>query len=424
MNYTQNAKIMQVSERTLVIGVDIAKETHYARAFDYRGIELGKVMKFSSDREGLNCFVQWSKELAMKNEKEKIIVGLEPTGHYWFTFAQYIKDNEMKAVLVNPFHVKRSKELDDNNQTKSDRKDPKTIAMLLKDGRFMEPYIPEGVYSELRIAIDTRDLIVKQLMQIKNRVQRWLDIYFPEYSTVFGDWEGKASLITLRLFSTPAKILEVGVNKIAEEWKKEISRAVGVKRASKLYETARKSIGVRQGLKAAEFQMKVLLEQYDMLISHLNDLEVQLEMLLVGIPGTSEILKIKGVGLITLATFVAEVGDIGRFETAKQIQKLAGFSLKENSSGKHKGKTTISKRGRKRLRGSLFRGVMPLVAKNNEFRELHKYYTTRQSNPLKKVQSMVLLSCKLIRIFFALLRKNVAFSAEKMMQDIRRPEVA
>ena len=61
----------------------------------------------------------------------------------------------------------------------------------------------------------------------------------------------------------------------------------------------------------------------------------------------------------------------------------------ENSSGKHKGETTISRRGRKRLRYLLFEVAMSLVAKNPEFRELHNYYTTRRMNPLKKMQSFV-----------------------------------
>ncbi|TEB08209.1 Transposase IS116/IS110/IS902 family protein [Pelotomaculum schinkii] len=105
------------------------------------------------------------------------------------------------------------------------------------------------------------------------------------------------------------------------------------------------------------------------------------------------------------------------------MQKLAGLNLKENSSGKHKGKTTISKRGRRRLRAILFQGIMPIVAKNNEFSELHQYYNTRANNPLKKKQSLILLCCKLIRIFFTLMTKKVAYDPEKMMRDIKRPEI-
>jgi transposase len=88
-----------------------------------------------------------------------------------------------------------------------------------------------------------------------------------------------------------------------------------------------------------------------------------------------------------VAGFIAEVGDISRFSHPRQIQKLAGLNLKENSSGKHKGKTTISKRGRKRLRTILFQGILPLVATNEEFKKLHQYYTTREENPLTQLST-------------------------------------
>jgi transposase len=130
MKYTQNEKILQITDQTLVIGMDIASETQYGRAFDNRGIELGNLLKFSNDIEGFGHMVFWVKELKQEYQKQQVIVGMEPTGHYWFALAQYLKDHDIKVVLVNPFHVKRSKELDDNNPTKNDRKDPKTIAML------------------------------------------------------------------------------------------------------------------------------------------------------------------------------------------------------------------------------------------------------------------------------------------------------
>ncbi|MDD4170582.1 MAG: IS110 family transposase [Desulfotomaculaceae bacterium] len=420
MKYTQNAKILQITENTLVIGVDVASETHYTRAFDYRGIEFGRLLKFSNDGNGFAAFAEWIKKLRAEHHKEHVMVGMEPTGHYWFTFAQHLKDRQIKIVLVNPFHVKRSKELDDNNPTKNDRKDPKTIAMLVKDGRYMEPYMPEGIYSELGNAMDTRWRLVKGLNRIRNQVKRWINIYFPEFNQVFGNWEGKAALITLREFSTPARVLERGMEGIVAEWRKEISRGIGKKRASRLVEAAKGTVGIRQGLGAAENELECLLEEYRMLLRQYERTMVLVEELALQVPGMEEILKIKGVGLIIAAGFVAEVGDITRFEHPKQVQKLAGLTLKENSSGKHKGKTTISKRGRRRLRSILFQGIMPLVAQNQEFRELHQYYTTRP-NPLKKKQSLILLCCKLIRIIFVLMTKKVAYDPEKMMKDIRRP---
>ena len=54
MKNTQNQKISQIKNETLVVGIDVAKETHYARAFNYRGIELAKLLKFSNTAEGFN----------------------------------------------------------------------------------------------------------------------------------------------------------------------------------------------------------------------------------------------------------------------------------------------------------------------------------------------------------------------------------
>jgi transposase len=96
-----------------------------------------------------------NEKLKHGSRKTSIVVGAEPTGHYWFNLAPYLMEHEMKLVLVNPHHVKKSKEMDDNHPSKNDRKDPKTIAKLVCEGRYNVPYIPEGVYAELRIVMDS-----------------------------------------------------------------------------------------------------------------------------------------------------------------------------------------------------------------------------------------------------------------------------
>ena len=64
---------------------------------------------------------------------------------------------------------------------------------------------------------------------------------------------------------------------------------------------------------------------------------------------------------------------------------------------------------------------MSLVAKNPEFRELHGYYTTRKLNPLKKMQSLMAIAAKLLRVFYAMLTKGVDYDPQKMISDIKRP---
>ena len=82
----------------------------------------------------------------------------------------------------------------------------------------------------------------------------------------------------------------------------------------------------------------------------------------------------------------------------------------------------ISYRGRKRLRYVLYEAAISLIGKNAEFREIHEYYRTRKENPLKKMQSVVAVACKALRIFYAILTKGVDYNPQKLMGDIRRPQ--
>lgn len=422
MDYTQNAKIAQVTEQTLIIGVDVGSEIHYARAFNWRGQELSrKAFHFSNNLDGYLAFVNWLDGYCQSMNAEKVMVGCEPTGHYWFNFARYVKQNSMMLVLVNPYHVKQTKELDDNSPTKNDRKDPKTIAKLVTEGRYTLPYMPDGVYADLRQAISSRNRIVKELNAATNRIQRWLQIYFPEFLKVYGKFSAESALLILEETPYPADILALGAEGVNQIWREHKLRAVGMKRAKTLVEAAKKSVGMDGGL-CARKDLQMLLEDFRRKQEQLKQITEVLEAETQKVPHIEKLLAIKGVGLITVAGFLAEVGDVGRFDSPKQIQKLAGLELKENSSGKHKGQSSISKRGRKNLRKILFQAVLPLIRSNDEFREVYSYYTTRQRNPLKGKQAVVAVGCKLIRVFYAILTHGVDYDANRLRTDIIRPQ--
>ena len=419
---TQNKKIEAITEKTLVIGIDVGSETHYARAFDYRGIEFSKkLFKFSNNEAGFEMFKAWILDIKEKHEKDKVVPGMEPTGHYWFNLGKFLQDNEMKPVLVNPHHVKKSKELDDNNPTKNDRKDPKVIAGLVKEGRYMIPYLPDGIYADLRTASNMRFQIQSELTRVQNRISRWFNIYFPEYKTVYGKPDAISGIMILKKAPLPEDILTLGVEGVNQIWRDAKIRAVGKKRAQTLVEAAGHSVGTKEGTTAARIEIRMLLEDYESRNNRLQEVMLLIEELVKQIPMAEKLMEIKGVGIKTVSGFLAEVGDITRFSSPKELQKLAGLALIENSSGKHKGQTTISRRGRKRLRYLLFEVAMSLVGKNSEFGALRHYYTTRKVNPLKKMQSLMAVAAKLIRVFYAMMTKGVEYDPSKMLGDIKRP---
>ena len=326
-------------------------------------------------------------------------------------------------VLVNPYHVKQIKELDDNSPKKTDQKDPKTIAKLVVDGRYSYPYLPEGIYADLREAVSSRERIVKELNAVTNRIKRWLKIYFPEYLAVYKSFASESGLTVLETAPLPQDVVKLGAEGVNHLWREKKLRAVGMKRAQTLVEAAQNSIGLDGGV-GARMEMQLLLEDYRAKEVQLEKVTAVLETETLKVPHAEKLLAIQGVGLVTVAGFLSEVGDIQRFNSPKQIQKLAGLELKENSSGKHRGRTSISKRGRKRLRKILFQVMLPMIQNNAEFREVYEYFTTRQKNPLKGKQAIIAAGCKLIRVFYAILKHGVDYDPQKLRMDIIRPESA
>lgn len=421
---TQNAKIASITEKTLIVGIDIGSETHFARAFDWRNYEYTKKpFEFSNNKEGFQAFESWMEELSAKHGKTAVIPGMEPTGHYWFALGKFLQDNGMRPVHVNPHHVKKSKELDDNNPNKNDRKDPKTIAGLVNEGRFSYPYIPIGVYAEIRNLSNLRFQVQEELTRAKNRLARWFSIYFPEYKEVYRDIKAVSGRMVLQMAPLPEDIRKLGVEGVNRIWRDAKLRGTGMKRAKTLVTAAEHSVGSKESPEAARIELKILLHDIDEYASRVEELLCLLDAKLREIPYIDKLLEIKGIGKITVSGFIAEVGDIRRFDDPKQLQKLAGYAIVANESGKYKGESRISYRGRKRLRYVLFEAALSLVARNPEFRKIYEYYRTRENHPLKKMQSLVAVACKVIRVFYVMLTKGVDYDPEKMMRDIRRPEL-
>jgi len=421
--FDKNAKLSFISDDMLILGCDVGSETHYLRAIDTRGRELSKsAFSFSNDLEGFLSAKEWALELAAKHDKSQIVLGLEPTGHYWFCLATWMVSNGISVVQVNPYAVKQTKEVEDNSQLKDDTKDPKLIANLVKDGNFGMPYLPEKLYAELRRLSMFRDQLNEDRIRSLNRLHREMKIYFPEYKEALGKVDGAFSLELLKQAPFPDDLTALGEEGIRQIWHNAKLRGRGYSRAGEILEYAETSVGIRDGADAARTAVKWFVGKIQELDAELAVVEKQLTQKCHEIPHTDNILEISGIGENTFSGILAEMGDISRFDDVKEIQKLSGLGLVACSSGKHKGETKISHRGRKRLRYWLFQAAKSVVAHAEEFKELHIYYTTRADNPLKKMQSLIVIACKLLRIIFAILKNGTVYDPKKMLMDIRHPQ--
>ena len=422
MNYNQNQKLNQLDEGILIIGIDVSKKFHVARAQDFRGVEFRKGIKFDNTLEGFQQFCVW-KDLLMKEEtKTKVIVGMEPTGPYWLPFARWLQSQGYWTVTVNPAHVKKSKELDDNNQAKTDYRNARVIAQLVKDARFSEPNLLEGIYEELRNAKNIRKVMVNDLKRIKNMMANWLDRYFPEYKRGYANWEAESFLYLLKKYKLPETFAVQNPDEIYEDIKKSFPRGVGIGKIKSLIEASKESIGVKEGTRMASKELDYLLRRYKEIVSDIDNIEAVINGMCEELPEVQKITKIKGIGITTASGIVAELGEIKTYQNPKQMIKMAGLALTENSSGQKKGKMSISKRGRKDLRKILYQAVVGMIRTNAAFHELYEYYRYRAKNQLTGKQAIIVLVTKLLRIIHTIVVKDEEYNEGKMMASIRHPE--
>ena len=422
MNYKQNDRLNQLTDETLIIGIDIAKEFHVARAQDIRGIEFGKSIKFNNSLSGYLEFESWINEIKVIEAKEQVNIGMEPTGHYWLNLARYLKAKDYTVVTVNPMHVKKIKELDDNLQTKTDKKDAKIIAQLVKDARYSTPNLLEGEYEELRNAKNLRQVVVKDLNRTKNQIHNWLDRYFPEYKEAYASWESKSFIKIIKKYIFPSVIESISPNQIYEMLPPKMRRGVGLGKIERLVTASKNSIGIKEGLSFAKVEINYLLEKYDGFLEQIEEIDKYVADICSNLAETEKITQIKGIGIVTASGIVAELGDIRNYKTPKQMIKMAGLSLTENSSGKVKGTTSISRRGRKDLRRLLYQVILGMIRTNTAFKEMYIYYTTRRKNQLTGKQAIIALCRKLLRIIHTIIIKDVDYDESKMMSQIKYPD--
>lgn len=417
-----NQKIEAVTLRTLVVGIDIAKEKQWARFVDCRGVECGKAMYFRNDRTGFEAILARMRQISKENSFADVIVGMEPTGHYWKALANYLMKQEgIHIVLVNPYHTKKAKELDDNSQTKSDKKDALTIARLVKDGRYSEVYLPRDVYADLRVLTTARNSVNRQKNALENTILAVMDEYFPEFTKVFKHpFKGKAAMQVLKSCPFPKCILQLGTAGVLAEIKKAVKKSVGMKRAQLLVDTARVSVGVDYGIDSAQCKLRLLMESLELANRQLAQIEAEMAAALQKTGIVEYLLSIKGIGVVSLAVCLGELGDPLRFDDPRQMGRLAGYNLVEDSSGKNKSGTCISKRGRKGLRRVLYQMALTCVAVNPELKELYHYLKTRAVNPLKKMQALVVISKKLLTLIYTLAKKKRYYDPAKVFGEVRK----
>ena len=159
-------------------------------------------------------------------------------------------------------------------------------------------------------------------------------------------------------------------------------------------------------------KLRLTLEELELLEKQMQEVEKEMECALHRTDYAEFLLSIKGIGVVTLAACLGELGDPARFDSPRQMSRMAGYNLVEDSSGKNKSRTKISKRGRKNLRSVLYQMALTMVATNDEMKQLYHYLKTRKKAPLRKMQALIVISKKILTLIHTLAKKKESYDPE------------
>jgi transposase len=176
-----------------------------------------------------------------------------------------------------------------------------------------------------------------------------------------------------------------------------------------VYGAAENSIGINAGKAGITLEITLFQKQLDGVETSIKRLETEIDDVLKEIPCARNLLSIKGIGNIVAATLIGEIGNVANYGSVKDVVKLAGLNLYSVSSGKHVGNHRITKRGRHLLRKVLYFATMSMVRKGGIF---HERYESLLASGKHRMVALTILSRKLLRISFAIMRDEVNYQPE------------
>src|SRR5512137_3216871 len=405
-----------IKEDTLIVTIDIGLEMNrgYCTTTDGRDT---KPFRFDNTRAGLDRL--WSMIIVNKNRFRcnEVIVGYESTGSYSEPIGHYLSKKPVKVVQVNPMHTKRVKEINDNSPLKTDDKDPRVIADIILLGHALSVVIPEGDAAYLRRLNNARERHVRERTALVNQLQQLVILLFPEFQKVIKDIKCRTPLYLLKRYPTPEAISVLEAHVLGEEMRKKSRGKFREHHADMLITLARNTIGITEGVSGLSIDIRHILVQLEMLEDLIAEIEGEMEKALGRIPYSSKLLSMKGLGVVSVAGIIGEIGDFKKFGTQPEIMKLAGLDLYEISSGKMKGQRRISKRGRGLLRKILYYAAIQTIRKNGI---LHEYYTRLTDRGMKRMMALVAVSRKLLGIIYAIVRDNSEYTVnfESMKRQV------
>lgn len=398
-----------------VLSIDVAKGKSVAAAFSAYGNVFRKPFSFSHSPQGVSELIPLMNQLEELTGMRPQVV-MEATGHYSKPLVSFFAAHGFPVVLLNPLLTHQLKK----KATRKVKTDP-VDALRIAQAFYLEESSPvqewDPALLNLRALCRQHVQITELYGSVQLHFRSVLDLVFPGYDQAFQNICNPTSLELLSLFPSSEALLHADPEEVLRILlHNRRGRAWNEQKLVHLLNLARESLPDPQ----ASFAHEIALKNYISLLkshqSSLAELQAHLLQLASSLPANALLRSIPGVGPLTSAMIQAEIGDIKRFPSIKQLTAFAGLDSSVYESGTFKAsQNRISKRGSSYLRTALYQATVAGISKQvkgprNEI--LSRYYQLKRSQGKPSKVAIIATANKLLRIIYGVWTSEIPFSSD------------
>ena len=386
----------------IYVGIDIAKNTHWASAMNSDGEILLEPFSFQNNNEGFQKFISKLSNF----DKQKMLIGLESTAHYGENIISYLFNLDYKIGIINPIQTSNLRK-SNIRKTKNDKVDTFIIIKSLTLNNYNLVTTRDINNIKLKGLSRSRHNLIVMRSRSKIQLASFIDQLFPELNKFFkGNLHLNVSYQLLKEYSSPKQISSLHLTKLTNILHDNSHGRYNKQDAIRLRELAKNSVGIDNPTLSLQIKQAILqIELYTEQIEEVEKLSKQIldEM-------DSKLLTIPGMSYNQATVIHGFIGDINRFNKSCQLLAYAGLDPSIYQSGNFEARSTrMSKRGNSLLRYNLVYAAHNLVLHNRTFKE---YYDLKRSQGKTHYCALGHCAHKLVRIIFKMLKSNVDFNLD------------
>lgn len=388
-------------------GIDVAKRKHAVAILNERGQVHKAVFEVENTQAGLTFLTETLQQLG-----GEVSIGLEATGHYWLSLYDVLTKNGFSVVVINPMQIHAYRK-SGVRKVKNDRTDAVWIADFVRIANLPAASRAIPALMQLRELCRFRFWLAEQIGDCKRKLLTILDRVFPEYEKLFSSVFVTSSRALLQEAVSAQDFVDFALHELTDLLAKTSRGRFGEEKAKQVQAQARQSIGITILADTVQVEMRCLLAQLELLETQTTEIDAAEEALMEQIP--QHITSIPGVGKVTGAAILAEIGDVHRFENEDKLVAYAGIDAAVHQSGQFQAtEMHMSKRGSPYLRLALWQAASMCIQHNDE---LKAYYQKKRQEGKAHGTALGAVCRKLLIRIYTILKENRAY-------EVRKPKIA